>query len=184
MKPDVEGHWYTTYFKHRPTPEALESIFSQGTEADGEDLLKMAYILMVCQFFGKDDQRSAVPDWLIALGDNEQAFANFPWGTYIFSMTLFWLDCSTEKRLSRLRGEKKKAAKRMGKRKLKEEDEEVEEINEEEEEEEDNEEEHNEAKRKKGKNNGKQMANVVPKKKNEEKVFTYNVHGFALAFQV
>ncbi|KAK2657370.1 hypothetical protein Ddye_010422 [Dipteronia dyeriana] len=66
----------------------------------------MAYILMVCQFFGKDDQMSAIPGWLIFLTDNEQAFTNFPWGTYIFSMTLFSLHSSTEKRLQRLRGKK------------------------------------------------------------------------------
>ena len=76
--PDVEGYWCTRYFKHRPTPETLESIFSQGTEAEGEDLLKKAYILMVYQFFGKDDQSNTVPGWLIALTDNEQTLTNFP----------------------------------------------------------------------------------------------------------
>ncbi|KAK2663297.1 hypothetical protein Ddye_001871 [Dipteronia dyeriana] len=106
MKPDVEAYFYTKYFKHTPTPEVLESIFAQGTEADGEHLLKMAYILMVCQFFGKDDQMSVIPGWLIVLVDNEQAFTNFPWGTYIFSMTLFSLHSSTKKRLQRLRGKK------------------------------------------------------------------------------
>ncbi|KAK3199492.1 hypothetical protein Dsin_022907 [Dipteronia sinensis] len=186
MKPDVEGYCYTKYFKHRPTPEVLESFFSQGTEAEGEDLLKMAYILMVCQFFSKDDHRSAVPGWLIALADNEQAFTNFPWGTYIFSMTLFWLHCSTEKRLNRLRGGNKKMAKGMGKRKPGEEDKEEieeEEDNEEEyDEEEYDEEEHSEAEGKKVKSKGKQKADVVPKEK--KKTFTYNLHGFALAFQV
>ncbi|KAK3200457.1 hypothetical protein Dsin_023872 [Dipteronia sinensis] len=181
MKPDVEGYWYTKYFKHRPTPEVLESFFSQGTEAKGEDLLKMAYILMVCQFFGKDDHMSAVPGWLIALADNEQAFTNFPWGTYIFSMTLFWLHCSTEKRLNRLRGGNKKMAKGMGKRKPGEEDEE--EIEEEEDNEEEyDEDEHSEAEGKKVKSKGKQKADVVPKEK--KKTFTYNLQGFALAFQV
>ncbi|KAK3221410.1 hypothetical protein Dsin_008435 [Dipteronia sinensis] len=182
MKPDVEGYWYTKYFKHRPTPEVLESFFSQGTEAEGEDLLKMAYILMVCQFFGKDDHRSAVPGWLIALANNEQAFTNFSWGTYIFSMTLFWFHCSIEKRLNRLRGGNKKMAKGMGKRKPGEEDEEEIEEEEEDNEEEYDEEEHSEAEGKKVKSKGKQKADVVPKEK--KKTFTYNLHGFALALKV
>ncbi|KAK3184937.1 hypothetical protein Dsin_032223 [Dipteronia sinensis] len=116
---------------------------------------------------------SAVPGWLIALVDNEQAFTNFPWGTYIFSMTLFWLHCSTEKRLNRLRGGNKKMAKGMGKRKPGEEEDNEEEYDEEE---------HSEAEGKKVKSKGKQKADVVPKEK--KKTFTYNLHGFALAFQV
>ena len=50
------------YFEEeRPTVELLDAIFQLLIVADGDDTLKMAYVLMVTQFFGINEGWTSVP---------------------------------------------------------------------------------------------------------------------------
>ncbi|KAK3229606.1 hypothetical protein Dsin_001487 [Dipteronia sinensis] len=154
-KKDVEkGLLLKRYFKEkRPNAELVYATMKNLTSEKGEDILKMSYIFMVSQFFGTDDGQKAIHGWMFALVEDEEAFKKFPWGSYIYSITLFWLKRLTEKHLSTLRGkkeekkeeegeeeEKKKKAIVKGKRENKGKDGEEEDEEEENEEEEDQEE--------------------------------------------
>ena len=87
-----EGSLLKKYFKEkRPTADLLYATMKRLTSKEGEDVLKMASIFMVSQFFGTDDGRKAIPGWMFALVEDEEAFKKFPWGSYIYSITLFWL---------------------------------------------------------------------------------------------
>ncbi|KAK3204535.1 hypothetical protein Dsin_018581 [Dipteronia sinensis] len=110
-----------------PTIELLEAIFNWLTEpVSGDDALKMGYQLMVSQFFGIDEARTAIPGWLFSLIEDIDAFERFPWGSYIFDVTLFWMKNVAGKHLGRLRGDdqKKEEKEENKKRKKKEEKEE------------------------------------------------------------
>ena len=94
------------YFSdENPTIELLEATFNRLREPSaGDDALKMAYILMVSQFFGMDEARIGIPSWVFSLVEDINAFESFPWGSYIFDVTLFWLKNAAGKHLGRLRG--------------------------------------------------------------------------------
>ncbi|KAK3229512.1 hypothetical protein Dsin_001393 [Dipteronia sinensis] len=77
------------YFEDkRSTVELLEATFKELKVTDGDNALKMAYLLMVTQFFRTDEGRTSVPAWLWPLAEDEKAFTSFSWGTYIFDVTL------------------------------------------------------------------------------------------------
>ncbi|KAK0596297.1 hypothetical protein LWI29_014458 [Acer saccharum] len=93
----------------RPTAKLLYATLSKMTSEQSEDAYKMLNIYMVRQFFGTDDGRTtAISGWLFSLVENEEEFKNFPWGSYIFRFTLYFLKAVLQKRLSQLRGEAKK----------------------------------------------------------------------------
>ena len=96
------------YFKgKRPSGELLFGTFKQLTDADGDDALKMAYILMVSQFFGTEEARKAVPGWLLTLVEDEKAFNTFSWGTYFHNYTMGWLKGLLHNHITTLRGTEK-----------------------------------------------------------------------------
>ncbi|KAK0574577.1 hypothetical protein LWI29_025685 [Acer saccharum] len=96
-------------------------IFSSDelTAVDGDDALKMVYILMVVQFFGIDEGRTSIPAWLWLLVEDEKAFTSFLWGSYIFDVTLYWLKNAAEKHVKKLNGkdQKKEEKKETNKKK-------------------------------------------------------------------
>ncbi|KAK3225643.1 hypothetical protein Dsin_005505 [Dipteronia sinensis] len=198
-KKDVEkGSLLKRYFKEkRPNAELVYATMKNLTSEEGEDILKMSYIFMVSQFFGTDDGRKAIPGWMFALVEDEEAFKKFPWGSYIYSITLFWLKSLTEKHLSTLKGkkeekkeeeeeeeeEKKKKAVVKGKRENKGKD--GEEENEEEEDQEENKE--LEGQQRDENKEGGQLGEIqvdVKQDKKKSKYHTINIFGFSLAFQV
>ncbi|KAK3199702.1 hypothetical protein Dsin_023117 [Dipteronia sinensis] len=100
-----EDYIWSRYFEDkRPTVELLKAIFKELTATDGDDALKMAYLLMVAQFFRTDEGRTSVLAWLWPLVEDEKAFAHFSWGTYIFDVTFSWLKNAAEKHVKKLRG--------------------------------------------------------------------------------
>ncbi|KAK0592062.1 hypothetical protein LWI29_012660 [Acer saccharum] len=124
-----EGSLLNRHFKDkRPTADLLYATIKRLTSDEGEDVLKMASIFMISQFFGTDDGRKAIPRWMFALVDDEEAFKKFPWGSYIYSITLFWLKRFTQKHVHTLRGttkeeeKKKEVVERGGGREIKGED--------------------------------------------------------------
>ena len=105
----VDGSILCRYFKgKRPSGELLFGTFKQLTDADGDDALKMAYILMVSQFFGTEEARKAVPGWLLTLVEDEKAFNTFSWGTYFHNYTMCWLKGLLHNHITTLRGTEKK----------------------------------------------------------------------------
>ncbi|KAK3230052.1 hypothetical protein Dsin_001933 [Dipteronia sinensis] len=178
-KKDVEkGSLLKRYFKEkRPNAELVYATMKNLTSEEGEDILKMSYIFM-----------------------DEEAFKKFPWGSYIYSITLFWLKRLTEKHLSTLRGkkeekkeeeeeeEKKKKAVVKGKRENKGKDGEEEDEEEENEEEEDQEENKElEGQQRDENKEGGQLGEIqvdVKQDKKKSKYHTINIFDFSLAFQV
>ncbi|KAK0576625.1 hypothetical protein LWI29_020792 [Acer saccharum] len=79
----------TRYFvDENPSIELLEATFNRLTEpSEGDDALKMGYLLMVSQFFGMDEARTAIPSWVLSLVEDIDAFESFPWGSYIFDVS-------------------------------------------------------------------------------------------------
>ncbi|KAK0574935.1 hypothetical protein LWI29_031134 [Acer saccharum] len=70
----------TRYFvDENPSIELLEETFNRLTEpSEGDDALKMGYLLMVSQFFGMDEARTAIPSWVLSLVEDIDAFECFP----------------------------------------------------------------------------------------------------------
>ena len=192
------------YFSdENPTIELLEATFNRLREPSaGDDALKMAYILMVSQFFGMDEARIGIPSWVFALAEDVNAFENFAWGSYIYGVTLFWLKNAAGKHLDRLRGsgqkkeeneeKNKKKKEENKKKKKKKKKEEKEEDNKKKRKKEEEEEENKEEKKKKKPKKNKTAVEVVEEETDNEetkddstsKYFTFHIYGFLLAFQV
>ncbi|KAK3218659.1 hypothetical protein Dsin_012629, partial [Dipteronia sinensis] len=102
------------FFKgKRPTAEVLYATFKKMLSGESEDAYKMLNIYMGSQFFGTDDgQMTALSGWLFSLVENEDEFKKIPWGSYIFSFTLYFLKDVLNKRLPKLRGEEEKEDKK------------------------------------------------------------------------
>ncbi|KAK2648898.1 hypothetical protein Ddye_016387 [Dipteronia dyeriana] len=102
MKEVCEDSILSRYFKgKRPMVELLEVTFQELMNAEDDDALKMAYLLMVFEFFETDEGQTSVPIWLWFLVEDEEAFLSFfLWGSYIFDVTLFWLKNAFEKHLN------------------------------------------------------------------------------------
>ena len=104
----------------RPTTEVLYATLRKMTAEQSEDAYKMLRIYMVSQFFGTDDRRTtAIPGWLFILVEKEEEFKNFPWGSYIFSFTFYFLKGVLKGRLDRLRSQAKKEDKKGKLQKIK-----------------------------------------------------------------
>ena len=195
-----EDSMFIRIFKgKRPTAEVLYATLRKMTSEQSEDAYKMLNIYMVSQFFGTDDGRTtAIPGWLFSLVEKEEEFKNFPWGSYIFSFTLYFLKGVLNKRLPQLRGEAKKG--KLQKNKNTVEEEYNLEVEEEEEgggdkkknkkrkrkkklEEEEEEEEVKGKGKEKGKEEGK-LRGEEEKKEKKSKYYTYNLSGFPLVLQV
>ncbi|KAK3218599.1 hypothetical protein Dsin_012569 [Dipteronia sinensis] len=162
------------YFEDkRPTVELLEATFKELKAVDGDDALKMTYLLMVAQFFGTDEGRTSVPAWLWPLVEDEKTFTSFSWGTYIFDVTLYWLKNAAEKQVKKLRCEDRKKDGQKKEEKKKE-----------------NEEKNMKKKKKKKKkkeaveSEKKTDGKVVEDKEENSKYFTFHIFGFPLVFQV
>ena len=90
------------------------------TSEQSEDVYKMLNLYMVSQFFGTDDGgTTAIPGWLFTLVEREEEFKNFPWGSYIFSFTFYFLKNVLKRRLHQLIGEAKKEDKKGKLQKIK-----------------------------------------------------------------
>ncbi|KAK0587077.1 hypothetical protein LWI29_016939 [Acer saccharum] len=207
-KAPEEGSLLNRHFKEkRPTADLLYATMKRLTSDEGEDVLKMASIFMINQFFGTDDGRKAIPGWMFALVDDEEAFKKFPWGSYIYSITLFWLKRFTQKYAHTLRGttkeedKKKDAVEKRGKEIKGEngEEEDGEEENEENEHEDEKKETETETKGQQVNENEESKGQQVydnkeggqppeitehgKEKKKKSKYHTLNIFGFTLAFQ-
>ncbi|KAK2636273.1 hypothetical protein Ddye_031065 [Dipteronia dyeriana] len=88
----VPGSVYHRYFGGSPTP--LKDILGRlsGEEFDEpEDVIKLGYVYFLSHILLGREYRWFVPDWLWGLVEDITGFEAFPWGTYIYSVTLYWL---------------------------------------------------------------------------------------------
>ncbi|KAK3219500.1 hypothetical protein Dsin_013470 [Dipteronia sinensis] len=162
------------------TIELLKDIFNRLTEpVSGDDALKMECLLMVSQFFGIDEALIAIPGWLFSLIEDIDAFERFPWSSYIFYVTLFWLKNAAGKHFGRLRGNGQKKEENEEKNKNKKEENKKRKKKEEKE---------DEKKKKKTKveygEDGEETDNDNQQNNDVVKYFTFHSYGFLLAFQV
>ena len=51
----------------------------------------MALVLFVERFLFDADYRKIVSLWLFSLAENIEQFNSFPWGKFVFQMTLYYL---------------------------------------------------------------------------------------------
>ncbi|KAK0590881.1 hypothetical protein LWI29_032794 [Acer saccharum] len=104
----------------RPTTEVLYATLRKMTAEQSEDAYKMLNIYTVSQFFSTDDGRTtAILGWLFTLVEKEEEFKNFPWDSYMFSFTFYFLKGVLKGRLERLRGQAKKEDKKGKLQKIK-----------------------------------------------------------------
>ncbi|KAL5753752.1 hypothetical protein ACOSP7_021972 [Xanthoceras sorbifolium] len=54
-------------------------------------MMQLAYVFFVAHFLLGHETRCIVPGWMWGLVEDLVAFENFPWGTYIYSITIYWL---------------------------------------------------------------------------------------------
>ncbi|KAK2646236.1 hypothetical protein Ddye_021431 [Dipteronia dyeriana] len=83
---------YHRYFRGSPTP--LKDILGRlsGEEFDeSEDVMKLGYMYLLFHILLGREYRWFVPDWLWGLVEDITEFEAFPWGTYIYIVTLYWL---------------------------------------------------------------------------------------------
>ncbi|KAK2646199.1 hypothetical protein Ddye_021394 [Dipteronia dyeriana] len=88
----VPGSVYHRYFGGSPTP--LKDILGRlsGEEFDEqEDVMKLGYVYFLSHILLGREYRWFVLDWLWGLVEDITGFEAFPWGTYIYSVTLYWL---------------------------------------------------------------------------------------------
>ncbi|KAK2635918.1 hypothetical protein Ddye_030710 [Dipteronia dyeriana] len=111
---------FRRFFKgKRSTVEVLYATLNKISSEESEDAYKMLNIYMVSQVFGMDDGRTTtISGWLFSLVENEEEFKKFPYGSYIFSFTLYFLKDVLNKCLPKLRGEEEKEDKKRKMKKI------------------------------------------------------------------
>ncbi|KAK1564557.1 hypothetical protein Q3G72_005743 [Acer saccharum] len=70
--------------------DVLSRFFSRSFKREG-DALKMALVLFVNNILFGQDYRRQVTYWLMTLFEDIEAFNSFPWGHYVFKMTLHYI---------------------------------------------------------------------------------------------
>ena len=99
----TENSLYGRHFLSQPTYISLFETFKRVTDDQGEDGLKMANLLVIGYILSTLDERDRVPLWMFALVDDDVAFKGFPWGSYVYSLTLHWIKNAIPKNRDKLK---------------------------------------------------------------------------------
>ncbi|KAL6518337.1 hypothetical protein OROMI_034038 [Orobanche minor] len=68
----------------------LKKVVVKGSEAD---YLKMAKVLLACLYvLGLDPNKNKVPEWMWALVEDDEAWEEFPWGSYAYQILIQQID--------------------------------------------------------------------------------------------
>ncbi|KAL6559231.1 hypothetical protein OROHE_006600 [Orobanche hederae] len=68
----------------------LKKVEVKGSEAD---YLKMAKVLLACLYvLGLDPNKNKVPEWMWALVEDDEAWEEFPWGSYAYQILIQQID--------------------------------------------------------------------------------------------
>ena len=88
----AQGSVHHRYFGGSPTrlKDVLGRLNREGFD-EAEDVIKLGYVYFLSHFLLGREYRWKVPDWMWGLVEDITAFEAFPWGTYIYSVTLYWL---------------------------------------------------------------------------------------------
>ncbi|KAL5819630.1 hypothetical protein ACOSQ4_023472 [Xanthoceras sorbifolium] len=54
-------------------------------------MMKLTYVFFAAHFLLGRERHRTVPSWLWGLVEDLVAFENFPWGTYVYNSTIYWL---------------------------------------------------------------------------------------------
>ncbi|KAL5789369.1 hypothetical protein ACOSQ2_004257 [Xanthoceras sorbifolium] len=84
-------------------PTLIESVLvrlNEGGFTTSDDAIKLAYVFFVSHILLGREKSRIVPPWLWGLVDDLTAFEAFPWGTYVYSFTLYWLGKALSSRSS------------------------------------------------------------------------------------
>ncbi|KAL5811324.1 hypothetical protein ACOSQ4_027892 [Xanthoceras sorbifolium] len=63
----------------------------EGNFTRDDDMMKLAYVFFAAHFLLGRERHRTIPGWLWGLVEDLVAFENFPWGTYVYSSTIYWL---------------------------------------------------------------------------------------------
>ncbi|KAK3189914.1 hypothetical protein Dsin_029475 [Dipteronia sinensis] len=79
------------YFQSRSTHvDRLVARFQQCNFQRSGDPIRLALALFVSLFFIGQDSRRSIPFWLWWYVEDLPRYNSFPWGSYIYSMTLYY----------------------------------------------------------------------------------------------
>ncbi|KAL6502904.1 hypothetical protein OROHE_024072 [Orobanche hederae] len=68
----------------------LKKVEVKGSEAD---YLKMAKVLLACLYvLGLDPNKNKVPEWMWAMVEDDEAWEEFPWGSYAYQILIQQID--------------------------------------------------------------------------------------------
>lgn len=113
-----ENSLYARHFENQPRYHTLFETFKGLTNDQGEDGLKMANMLVIGYILCTIDPRDRVPLWMFALVDDDEAFKVFPWGSYVYSLTLHWIKNAIHKNRNKLKRESENAGPSKGNAKI------------------------------------------------------------------
>ncbi|KAK0606389.1 hypothetical protein LWI29_037235 [Acer saccharum] len=91
------------YFHGLPTH--LEDIIHKLREVEQfdleDDVLKLGYVFFLSHILLGRDYRRIVPNWLWGMVEDVIAFEAYHWGTYIYSLTIYWLGKALKGRIDK-----------------------------------------------------------------------------------
>ena len=80
------------------TGDDIEFLISTRDDLVSEDALKLIYIVVVNMFLLGQDEREHVDDFLWSIAEDLHAFEVFPWGTYVYSKSQYYIRLATKER--------------------------------------------------------------------------------------
>ncbi|KAK0578970.1 hypothetical protein LWI29_019163 [Acer saccharum] len=93
------GSVHHRYFGGSPTPlKDILGRLNRGEFDEAEDVIKLGYVYFLSHVMLGREYRWKVPDWIWGLVEDITAFEAFPWGTYIYSVTIYWLGTALDDR--------------------------------------------------------------------------------------
>ncbi|KAK3224483.1 hypothetical protein Dsin_011508 [Dipteronia sinensis] len=105
---------YSRLFKGKAThTKDILMVLNRGGDINKDDMMKMGYVFFLSHSLLGRDARLPVPKWLWGMVEDLSVFEAFPWGTFIFSCTIYWLRRAL---VGRVHGEKDKTDKAGGKK--------------------------------------------------------------------
>ena len=95
----AKGSLHHRYFGGSPTPlKDILGRLNRGEFDEAEDVIKLGYVYFLSHVMLGREYRWKVPDWIWGLVEDITAFEAFPWGTYIYSVTIYWLGTALDDR--------------------------------------------------------------------------------------
>ncbi|KAK3211241.1 hypothetical protein Dsin_015947 [Dipteronia sinensis] len=89
---DVKGGVLDRYYGGEvPTFDMILQRLDQGNFSHATDAIKSAYLFFFGHVLHGIEYQKTVPRWACMFVENLSAFESFPWGTYVYSQTIYYL---------------------------------------------------------------------------------------------